>query len=472
MNKTRRNFLKRSAALSLGILAQQFLTTSRSYADAVKKAFIWKNWSGNVSFTPKQVFYPETVEQVKQAILTSTKVRVTGAGHSFSALVPSVNLISPQKFKQIHIDSSRMEVTTGAGVTLSELNNALVAAGFALPTAGEIDHQTMAGLIATATKGTGVQFGSFSDAEQLLGLSIVDGRGEFHNIDFSDAKYKNVEPALRINLGAFGFVTAVKFKIVPSFTLKEVHSKASLTDAIQPENYTQNYRYSFYYYPHSHQTIKRTQNITTESYSDLALEKRNKKKALMEDTLGNLLITVLSHAPSLLPKASKIFFAQQPDSETAVGRWDKIMINNRKMRYLEMQYVLPVEKLLQAMTLIKAKTDELSKQGTYFVDIPVNVRFSRGDKSTLLSPAQDASKVYAQIDLNCHLKQKNSELFMKAVEKDLVALGAKPHWGKISYVAVGSLHEGIVEFENFRRQWDPENRFQNDFIKKNISDLV
>lgn len=337
---------------------------------------------------------------------------------------------------------------------------------------GDIAHQTLAGLIATATKGTGTQFASFSDADQLLGLSIISGTGELHEIDFDDSKYQDIVPALRINLGAFGFVTSVKFRIVPTYTLKEVRQKSSLAEALKPENYTQNYRYSFFYYPHSHQTIKRTQNITTETYSEADLEKRNKKKALMEDTLANMLLTVLSHAPPLVPKVSKIFFGQQPDSEVAVGRWDKIMITNRTMRYLEMQHTLPVEHLEAAMNIIKAKTDEFSKKGIYFVDIPFYVRFSRGDRNTLLSPSPDSTKTYAQIDLNCHVKQKNSEQFLKAVETELLGLGSKPHWGKMSYIPVGSLHAGAAEFEKLRRQWDPDNRFQNEFIKKNISDLV
>lgn len=133
MKPSRRYFLKQSVVLGIGIFTQQVLSASRGYAETIKKSLVWKNWSGNVTFKPDQIFYPQSIEQVQNVILSSKNVRVAGAAHSFSALVPGKNLISSRHFKHIQIDAAKFTVTAGAGVTLSELNAALVKADFALP---------------------------------------------------------------------------------------------------------------------------------------------------------------------------------------------------------------------------------------------------------------------------------------------------------------------------------------------------
>ena len=55
--------------------------------------------------------------------------------------------------KIISIDRRNLQVTVGAGITLSELNAELDQLGLALPNLGDIDSQTLAGAISTGTHG-------------------------------------------------------------------------------------------------------------------------------------------------------------------------------------------------------------------------------------------------------------------------------------------------------------------------------
>ena len=68
------------------------------------------------------------------------------------------------------------EVTVEAGITIRELGPLLAERGLALENQGDVDPQTLAGAICTATHGTGARFGNVS--AQVVRLRLVTGRGE------------------------------------------------------------------------------------------------------------------------------------------------------------------------------------------------------------------------------------------------------------------------------------------------------
>ena len=66
------------------------------------------------------------------------------------------------------------DVTVEAGITLHDLGEELAARGLALENQGDVDPQTLAGAISTATHGTGARFGNLSS--QVVG-DAARGRG-------------------------------------------------------------------------------------------------------------------------------------------------------------------------------------------------------------------------------------------------------------------------------------------------------
>src|SRR5947209_20589229 len=57
----------------------------------------WSNWSGSVKGTPRQVVTPSTIDElarlVKEYNRDGRHVRVVGAGHSFTPLVQSDDIL-------------------------------------------------------------------------------------------------------------------------------------------------------------------------------------------------------------------------------------------------------------------------------------------------------------------------------------------------------------------------------------------
>ena len=71
-------------------------------------------------------------------------------------------------------------MTVEAGITLHDLGEELRSRGLAMENQGDVDPQTLAGAISTATHGTGAGFGNLSS--QVVGVRLVDGTGEVREL--------------------------------------------------------------------------------------------------------------------------------------------------------------------------------------------------------------------------------------------------------------------------------------------------
>src|SRR5690625_2892880 len=141
---------------------------------SVREKEMWSNWSSSVVAHPKQIFYPkhldELVRFVEQCAEQQLSIRVVGAGHSFTPLVAtSEMLVSLDYLSGIdYVDDERQLVTVWAGTRLRDAGPLLYEHGFAMENLGDTNAQSIAGAISTGTHGTGVQFQSIPN--QVEGL--------------------------------------------------------------------------------------------------------------------------------------------------------------------------------------------------------------------------------------------------------------------------------------------------------------
>ena len=82
---------------------------------------------------------------------------MAGSGHSFTdaACTDGVLIDIGAMDRVLDADASSGLVTVQAGITLHELGKRLAELGMAMENQGDIDAQTLAGAISTATHGTG-----------------------------------------------------------------------------------------------------------------------------------------------------------------------------------------------------------------------------------------------------------------------------------------------------------------------------
>jgi hypothetical protein len=148
----------------------------------------WHNHTGNQRCHPHAIVAPRSgrdlAELVRRAEAEHRTVRAVGAGHSWSDvaltdgyLVEPHHLcgLLPADDGTLRDGASGRFARVRAGTPLHVLNAALDRAGLALPNMGGYDAQTIAGVLATSTHGSGLRWGPFPDLVRSLDLVVSGG---------------------------------------------------------------------------------------------------------------------------------------------------------------------------------------------------------------------------------------------------------------------------------------------------------
>jgi FAD/FMN-containing dehydrogenase len=185
----------------------------------------WTNWARQQRCAPERIVRPRSEEELVSAVTGASRVKLAGSGHSFTdiACTDGVMIDMSCMTRALSVDGS--EVTVEAGVTLHDLGEELRSRGLAMENQGDVDPQTLAGAISTATHGTGAGYGNLSS--QVSGVRLVDGTGEVRDITGGDELR-----AARVSLGALGAISAVTLRCVPAFTIHRIDEPRPLDDVL------------------------------------------------------------------------------------------------------------------------------------------------------------------------------------------------------------------------------------------------
>jgi len=215
----------------------------------------WQNWSGSVQAIPRQIVKPLSVDELARLIgvygREGRRVRVVGAGHSFTPLVQSNDvLLSLDELQGIEkIDAEHGTVTVLGGTRLKSLGEALYVHGLAQENLGDIDVQSISGAISTGTHGTGVRFGTLST--QVERLTLVTAAGEL--LECSPERDPAVFKAAQVSLGMLGVIARVTLRVVPARRMHFQSHRERLADCITNlERYKQeNSHFEFFWLPYT-----------------------------------------------------------------------------------------------------------------------------------------------------------------------------------------------------------------------------
>ena len=182
---------------------------------------VWTNWARQQRCAPVRIERPGSEEELARAVTRAAgeglEVRVAGSGHSFTdtACTDGVLIDIGAMDRVLDADPSSGLVTVQAGITLHELGARLAELGLAMENQGDIDAQTLAGAISTATHGTGATYRNISS--QVEAVRLVTASGDVLDIGAGEP---DLLGAARVGLGALGALSAVTLRTVPIFTLE------------------------------------------------------------------------------------------------------------------------------------------------------------------------------------------------------------------------------------------------------------
>ena len=141
---------------------------------------VFTNWARGFRYVPKRFAKPATEREIVELIRNAGSVRVFGSGHSFNAgVVSDEMLVSLDDYSGlVWKDLDRKQVAVMGGTRVREVVALLLEEGLAFRALPSHDAQSIAGILSTDVHGTGRDWGFVN--ESVVGLKVIDGKGEVH----------------------------------------------------------------------------------------------------------------------------------------------------------------------------------------------------------------------------------------------------------------------------------------------------
>ena len=423
----------------------------------------WKNWAGNQQCSPALIDRPKTEQRlvriVQEAAEEGQRVKAVGAGHSFTGIaLTDGRLISLERYgRLLSADREKLTATVQSGITLSRLNEALDARNMGLINLGDIDYQTIAGAISTATHGTARDLGGI--ATQVVGLRLIAGDGSI--IDCSEENEPEVFRAARVGLGALGLISTVTLKCVKAFNLHALEMPMRVDEVLGSlDGYiARNDHFEFFWAPGTAWALTKQNNRTDEP-----LRRRSAWQEFRDDVLvGNVAFGVLCRVgrwqPVLIPRVARML----PSSgrKEYIDRSYRVFASPRMVRFYEMEYAIPKEAAIEAFNRVR---DYVRRSGL-ILSFPVEVRFATGDDIPLSTACgRDTCYIAVHVYQGTHYQQ-----YFEAVEDIMDDYGGRPHWGKLHFQTAETLAPRYPEWDAFqkvRARLDPKGLFSNPYLDR------
>ena len=411
----------------------------------------WSNWSGSVT-AAGQIARPHSEDELAMLIRGATKLRVTGAGHSFMPLCESDELIVnlDDLAGAMHVAADRQTARIPAGWSIRRLTAALWDEGLALANQGDVNPQSLAGAMATGTHGTGVDLGSL--ATLARGFRLIGADGEVHWCDATT----NAElyQAQRLSLGLFGVATEIDVAVVPAFHLAERIKKRRWAEIRERyDELTQQHRHvEFWFFPHSDDVILKTLDLCDPCDSPPTTTD-------MEEASFRHILNISALLPFLTPSLQRLMM-KSGISGRRRGPAHSIFPSDRTVRFEEMEYEMPravgLDTLAEVVGWIRRKRLP--------VTFPFEFRTVAAD-DIWMSP-MNAGPV-AAISMHQYAKMPWRNLFAEA-ETIFRTHGGRPHWAKrhtLTRADVAALYPMAGRYNAVRRAADPGGKFLNPHLE-------
>lgn len=459
------------------------------------------NFGGNVHFTPRHLYVPETEEEVL-AILgrhARGKVRIVGARHAWSpAIVSDDALVDLRRFNFVQIERGPDGVvwaTVGGGCRIKRLLRQLHALSNAtIPSLGLITEQTIAGAISTATHGSGKH--SMSHYVEELRVAAYDAQGRACIHVFKQGLELQ---AARCALGCMGIILSVRLRCVPKYEVEETLVRcASLDDVLAAEDAYP--LQQFFFIPHLWGYFAQRRRATP------AFRPRRRWTAKLYRVWWFLLIDVALHWIIKLtaaffkgPRLVRFFFRRVLPplilkNVTVTDHSERMLVMAHHLfKHLEMELFVPAKQIGPAMEYVQAVLaafdrrdatvpesiaatltgigmlgELLSLRGSFTFHYPVAVRRVLPDDAFL--SMSGGTEPYYAISFITYVEQRGPFLRLASfLARSMTRLfQARPHWGKhfpLSGSDVARLYPQLGEFRRTCLQVDPNGVFRNDFTQ-------
>jgi len=439
----------------------------------------WQNWAGTASASPARRYWPRNTEEIADAVTAAAgdglTVRALGSGHSFtSAAATSGAALDLSGWNGIvSADLASGLVTVRSGTTIRELNAALDALGLAMANLGDIDAQTVSGAISTGTHGTGAKLVGI--AGQVAGLELVIADGS--TVSCSATERPDLFNAARVSVGALGVLSTVTLQCVPAFTLAADERPMPLEEVLGRlgELAAGNEHFEFYWFPYGKNAlVKRNNRIAKSAIGPGARGallpppmprwRRFLEYEVMENAAFGALCRTGRAVPATIKPLNRLAAAALSKRSYSAPS-HQVFVTSRRVRFVESEYAVPVESLLDVLTELRVGVARLTDP----VMFPVEVRVAAAD-DVWLSTAYQRTSAYVAIHQYTGMPYRE---YFDLFESIATSVGGRPHWGKMHTRDAAYLNTAYPRFADFLRvrdETDPSRLFANPYLQQVFGD--
>jgi xylitol oxidase len=445
MNK--RTFIK----LFTAVMASPVISPLLSWASNQKL----KNWAGNLEYSSDQLYSANSLDQVRSYVKKQSKLKVLGTRHCFNNIADSkTTFLSLKPMDEVvALDSAARTVTVNAGMTYGQLCPYLDSKGFALHNLASLPHISIAGACSTATHGSGEKNGNLSTA--VSALEIVTAAGDVMNL--SRSKDGETFRGAVVGLGALGVITKVTLDIQPTYSMRQyVYENVPISavkdhfDAIESSGYS----------------VSLFTDWRNQRMNEVWIKCRDDQRAAFNaapEFFGGKLATRNLHPIAELS-------AENCTEQMGVpGPWYERLPHFRMGftpsagKELQSEYFVPREHAVEAILAVERLRDQVSPHL-----LITEIRAIAADELWM-------SPCYKQPCVTIHFTWKQDwpavSKLLPVIEKELAPFHGRPHWGKLfttSPAELRAIYQKMPEFIELSRKYDPQGKFRNEYLNKNI----
>ncbi|WP_371483812.1 FAD-binding protein [Kitasatospora sp. NBC_00315] len=416
-----------------------------------------RNWAGNITFRAARQHRPSSVDELRRIVADAEHVRALGTGHSFNRIADTDgDLVRLDGLpRRIDVDPASSTVTVSAGLRYAQLAEHLHARGHALANLASLPQISVAGACTTATHGSGNGRQNLAAAVAAVRLVGPDG-------GLTELRRENPQDRLDgavVALGALGIVTDVTLDVEPTYEVAQW-----VYTGLSGDRLTENF-----------------EEISGAAYSvsvftDWASDDNQvwlKRRTDREDP-GHLGRTWLGArcADRPLHPIPGISPAHCTEQLGVPGPWHERLPHFRpdftpsSGAELQSELILPRTAAAEAFEALRRLGHRIAP-----VLQTAEIRTIAAD-DLWLSPAHRQDSVALHFTW---IEQAAAVLpVIEAVEAVLVPLGARPHWGKLTTLAPGTLagrYERAADFRQLMLDHDPAGKLRNAFVSEVFPDL-
>ena len=397
----------------------------------------WTNWVGNQSFSPASTAAPrdedEVAALVRQAAERGQRVRVAGAGHSFTPVVRTDGLLLDLSALRgvVGTDVSAKRATALPGTLIRDFYAPLWEVGLALRNQGDIDTQQIAGAVATGTHGSGTRYTSLSGV--VRGVRLVTATGDVREIGEADLDLLH---AAQVSVGMLGVVTQLELEVTDAYRLRE------------------------------HVSL-RTWDDVMEHWDQLVDEHRHFGMFWLPTEESGALYNLDGHGERLADQCYVKVYDEVgpdvPDDDTAGRRVDRcyrIFPMVYDPNFHELEYFVALDRAAEALHAMRELMQRSLPDSVY----PLEVR-TVGADDAFLSPQFRTPTVVISVS---GTPGTDYWAYLRSVDALLAGFDARVHWGKLHFMTPERLHELYPRADDFvalRRELDPQGMFLNDHLR-------